>query len=106
MQGDAPKPIPFYTVMTVDTAMASHASPAVFRQFGPVKTAGRRKDQAEIIHEKVLCIGAKDDVLWVHFAFPESMLKIMLSGGGSLLVGLPSRRTQISERMQGNTPGY
>ena len=63
VQGDAPKPIPFYTVMTVDTAMASHASPAVFRQFGPVKTAGRRKDKAEIIHERVLCIGAKDDVL-------------------------------------------
>lgn len=96
--------------MTVDTAMASHASPAVFRQFGPAKTAGRRKDQAEIIHEKVLCIGAKDDVLWDTFRFSGIHAEDHAfgggGGGGSLLVGLPSRRTQISERMQGNTPGY
>ena len=66
---------------------------------------------------KVICIGAEDDVLWdtckyirrmekrleekphrwkfkaliyehgTHFAFPESMLKIMLPVGGKLFVG-------------------
>ena len=72
------------------------------------------KIKVENIHGKVLCIGAEDDVLWdtcryirrmekrleekshsckfkaliyehgTHFAFPESMLKIMLPVGGSL----------------------
>ena len=75
------------------------------------------KIKVENIQGKVLCIGAEDDVLWntckyirrmeerlkskphsckfkallyehgTHFAFPESMLKIMLPAGGSLLVG-------------------
>ena len=33
------------------------------------KQQEEEKDQAEIIHEKVLCIGAKDDVLWDTFRF-------------------------------------
>ena len=37
--GDAPQPIPFYTVITVYTAMGWHASPSVFRHFGPVKSS-------------------------------------------------------------------
>ena len=75
------------------------------------------KIRVENIQGDVICIGAKDDVLWdtcryirrmekrleekphscrfkallyehgTHFAFPESMLKIMLPVGGSLLVG-------------------
>ena len=77
--------------------------------------------RVENIHGKVLCIGAEDDVLWdtckyirrmekrlkdkphsckfkallyehgTHFAFPETMLKIMLPVGGSLLVGAAFR---------------
>ena len=79
------------------------------------------KIKVENIQGKVLCIGAEDDVLWdtckyirrmeerlkskphsckfkallyehgTHFAFPESMLKIMLPAGGSLLVGAAFR---------------
>ena len=79
------------------------------------------KIRVENIHGKVLCIGAEDDVLWdtckyirrmekrlqekphncrfkallyehgTHFAFPESMLRIMLPVGGSLLVGAAFR---------------
>lgn len=79
------------------------------------------KIKVENIHGKVLCIGAEDDVLWdtcryirrmekrleekshsckfkaliyehgTHFAFPESMLKIMLPVGGSLVVGFAFR---------------
>lgn len=79
------------------------------------------KIRVENIQGKVLCIGAEDDVLWdtckyirriegrlaekphsckfkallyehgTHFAFPESMLKIMLPVGGSLLVGAAFR---------------
>lgn len=75
------------------------------------------KIRVENIRGKILCIGAEDDVLWdtcryirrmearlmekphsckfkallyahgTHFAFPESMLKIMLPVGGNLLVG-------------------
>ena len=75
------------------------------------------KINIENIHGKVLCIGAEDDVLWdtckyirrmemrlkekphrckfkallyehgTHFAFPESMLKMMIPVGGSILVG-------------------
>ena len=75
------------------------------------------KIKVERIHGKVICIGAEDDVLWdtckyirrmekrleemphrckfkalvyehgTHFAFPESMLKIMLPVGGKLFVG-------------------
>ena len=77
--------------------------------------------RVEDIHGTVLCIGAEDDVLWdtckyirrmerrleekphscrfkallyehgTHFAFPESMLKIMIPVGGSLLVGAAFR---------------
>ncbi len=79
------------------------------------------KIRVENIRGDVLCIGAEDDVLWdtcryirrmekrleekphscrfrsllyehgTHFAFPESMLKIMLPVGGSLLVGAAFR---------------
>jgi len=79
------------------------------------------KIKVENIHGRVLCIGAEDDVLWdtckyirrmekrlverrhtcrfkallydhgTHFAFPESMLKIMIPVGGSLLVGAAFR---------------
>ena len=79
------------------------------------------KIRVEKIQGKVLCIGAEDDVLWdtckyirrmeerlkdrphscrfkallyehgTHFAFPESMLRIMLPVGGSLLVGAAFR---------------
>ena len=79
------------------------------------------KIKVENIHGKVLCIGAEDDVLWdtckyirrmeerlrkhqhhckfkallyehgTHFAFPESMLKIMLPVGGTLLVAAAFR---------------
>ena len=79
------------------------------------------KIKVENIHGKVLCIGAEDDVLWdtcryirrmeerleelphtckfkalcyehgTHFAFPESMLRIMLPVGGSVLVGAAFR---------------
>ena len=81
----------------------------------PVQEEERIK--VERIHGKVICIGAEDDVLWdtckyirrmekrleemphrckfkalvyehgTHFAFPESMLKIMLPVGGKLFVG-------------------
>ena len=74
------------------------------------------KIRVERIHGKVICIGAEDDVLWdtckyirrmeqrlcktqhenefeawiyehgTHFAFPESMLKLMLPVGSGLLV--------------------
>ena len=77
--------------------------------------------RVEKIQGKILCIGAEDDVLWdtckyirrmekrlkdrphscrfkallykhgTHFAFPESMLRIMLPVGGSLLVGAAFR---------------
>ena len=79
------------------------------------------KIRVEKIQGKILCIGAEDDVLWdtckyirrmeerlndrphscrfkallyehgTHFAFPESMLRIMLPVGGSLLVGAAFR---------------
>ena len=79
------------------------------------------KIKIENIQGKVLCIGAEDDVLWdtckyirrmekrleekshncrfkallyehgTHFAFPESMLKIMLPIGGRVLVGAAFR---------------
>ena len=79
------------------------------------------KLRVEDIQGRVLCIGAEDDVLWdtckyirrmekrltekphscrfkallyehgTHFAFPESMLKIMLPIGGRLLVGAAFR---------------
>ncbi len=79
------------------------------------------KIKVEKIQGKVLCIGAEDDVLWdtckyirrmgerlknrphhcrfkallyehgTHFVFPESMLKMMLPVGGSLLVGAAFR---------------
>ena len=81
----------------------------------------KERIRVENIHGKVLCIGAEDDVLWdtckyirrmekrlkdkphsckfkallyehgTHFAFPETMLKIMLPVGGSLLVGAAFR---------------
>jgi hypothetical protein len=80
----------------------------------PIQEEERIK--VENIHGKIICIGAEDDVLWdtfryirrmeerlgrcprdssfeswlyehgIHFAFPESMLKMMLPAGSGLLV--------------------
>ena len=40
-----------------------------------------------------------------HFAFPESMLKIMLPAGGSLLVGAAFRRAENIRRNAGKPDG-